>query len=172
MKDEGGREGVVMTSRCFFFVIGLAIGVAGCNRYSYPANKPPTASSINQDIIASHGAPKVAGVANLEVTGMVCQGKDYVIKVHYDQGFEGTQFLGLQYQILPKSANDVRVFTQPTGMLEIKPPTSSGDVTLTIPGDNIPGKDSDVLLRLKLKTLTILEATSPQEQVHISETCR
>ncbi len=144
----------------------------GCTRYSYPPNTPVTASALNQDLIASHGAPKLAGEARLEIAGMTCQGGDYVLKVHYEQGFESVQFLDLQYQVLPKSSNGAPVFTQPTGILEIKPPAHSGDVTLIIPGDKVPGKDADLLLRLRLKTLAIVEYASPQEQVHVSDTCR
>lgn len=160
-----------MNSRKFLIVVGLAILVAGCNRYNYPHNAV-TASSVNQDIVASHSAPKTMGDAHLEVMGMTCQGSDYAVNIHYEQGFDDVQFLDLQYQVLPKSGNVNVVFTQPTGMLEIKPPVASGDVTLTIPGAKIPGKDSDVLLRLKLKTRLIVEYLSVQEQVHVSDTCK
>lgn len=161
-----------MNTRKFLIGVGLAMLVAGCNHYSYPKSSSPTASSINQDIIASHSAPKTAGEASLEVEGVACQGSDYVVKVHYVQGFEDIQFLDLQYQVLPKSGSATISFTQPTGMLEIKPPAVSGDVTLTIPGNQIPGKDSDVLLRLKLKTRLIVDYLSVQEQIHISDICR
>lgn len=161
-----------MKTQRSLMVIGLAMIVAGCTRYSYPPNTPPTASTLNQDLIASHAAPKVAGVAHLEILGMACLGADYTVKVHYEQGFESVQFLDLQYQVLPKSSNSTHLFTQPTGQLEIKPPAPAGDVTLTIPGDKVPGKDSDVLFRLKLKTLTIVEFLSPQEQIHIGDVCK
>lgn len=161
-----------MNTRMFLIVVGLAMLDVGCTRYSYPPNTPATASSLNQDIIASHNAPKTLGRANLEVVSMACQGSDYAINVHYEQGFEDVRFLDLQYQALPKSGNGARTFTQPTGILEIKKPEVSGDVTLTIPGDKISGKDSDVLLRLRLKTLTVVEYVSVQEQVHISDVCR
>lgn len=161
-----------MNARWFPVVVGLAMLAAGCTRYSYPPNTPPTASSLNQDLIASLSAPKMAGVARLEVVGMACQGIDYEIKLRYDQGFDDVLFLDLQYQVLPKSSNGAQVFAQPTGILEIKPPAPTGDVTLTIPGAQVPGKDSDVLLRLKLKTVTIVEFISPQEQIHISDVCQ
>lgn len=161
-----------MNARKFLIGVGLSVLAAGCNRYSYPPSNVTTASSVNQDIIASHSAPKTAGEAHLEVASVACQGSDYVVKVRYDQGFEDIQFLDLQYQVLPKSSNVNLLFTQPTGTLEIKPPAESGDITLIIPGDKIPGKDSDVLLRLKLKTRLIVEYLSAQEQLHISDICR
>lgn len=161
-----------MNTRWFLMVVGLAMLGAGCNRYSYPPKATVTASSANQNLIASLSAPNVAGSARLDVAEMACQGGDYAVKIHYDQGFDAVQFLDLQYQVVPKSSNVTHLFTQPTGFLEITPPAKSGDVTLTIPGDKVPGGDSDVLLRLKLKTLTIVEYVSPQEQLHISDTCR
>lgn len=161
-----------MHTRQFLMVVGLAMLEVGCTRYSYPPNALPTASTINQDMIASLSAPKAPGVARLEVMGMTCQGTDYAITLHYEQGFEDVQFLDVQYQLLPRTSMGSPVFTQPSGFLEIKPPASAGDVTLTIPGDQVPGKDSDVLLRLKLKTLTVVEFISPQEQIHISDICR
>lgn len=161
-----------MNTRWFLIVVGLTMLFAGCNRYSYPPKATLTASSANQNLIASLSAPNAAGSARLDVVDMSCQGSDHVINVHYDQGFDAVQFLDLQYQVVPKSSNGTRVFTQSTGTLAVQPPTASGDLALTIPGEQIPGKDSDVLLRLKLKTLTVVEYISPQEQIHISETCR
>lgn len=160
-----------MMSRSILMMVMMA-AVAGCTRYGYPPNNMQSAASVNADLVAAHGTPKTLGRSHVRVDDVSCAGADYAIKVHYEHDFEKVEYLNLQYQVMPKSSHTAPLFTRPSGLLELDPWSVAGDVTLTVPGKLVTEKDSDILLRLKLKSKTVFEHLSAQEQVHISELCR
>jgi hypothetical protein len=131
-----------------------------------------SAAGVNADLVSSRMAPKTLGSSQVDVTGMSCAGGDYALNVHYTHDFENVDYIILQYQVVPKSSNTNPIFTKPTGVLELDPWAIAGDANLTIPGKFVSEKDSDILVRLKLKSKTVLEHLSFQKQAHISELCK
>lgn len=150
----------------------LVVAAAGCTRYSYPPNTMQSAAGVNADLVSSRVAPKTMGSSQVDVVSMSCESGNYALKVHYNHDFEKVDYITLQYQVVPKSSNTDPIFTKPTGLMDLDPWAIAGDVNLTIPGTLVTDKGSDILLRLKLKSRTVIEHLSAQEHVHISELCR
>lgn len=161
-----------MMSRMILVVLFVVMACTGCNRYSYPPNTMQSAAGVNADLVSSRVAPKTLGNSRLTVEGMSCAGSDYAIKVHYEHDFEQVEYISLQYQVVPKSSNPEPIFTRPNGLIDLDPWSIAGDVTLTVPAKWVTEKGSDILLRLKLKSKTVIEHLSAQEQVHVSALCR
>lgn len=161
-----------MKSRLILVVLFVVMACMGCDRYSYPPNTMQSATDVNADLVSSRVAPKTMGTSQVDVLSMSCAGSDYALKVHYSHDFEKVEYLNLQYQIVPKTSNPDPIFTRPSGLLELDPWAIAGEVTLTVPGTRVTERGSDILLRLKLKSKTVIEHLSAQEQVHISELCR
>lgn len=160
-----------MQRRCVLVVLVLVGMAAGCKQYSYP-EPAPTAASLNYDLIAGRTAPLSVGKSHMEVRDLQCSGPDYVLSVYYEHDFLDAQFAELQYQTLRSSSTTSPVFTRPAGVLALAPEQTKEVVSLTIPADQMPGKDSDVLLRLKIKSPTVLEYISSQEEVHVEGECK
>lgn len=152
-----------------FLVAGLAT-VSACNQYSYPESPTRPASGVNEQLF-SESAGLFRGGATVTITDLKCQGPDYVLTVHYDQSFEEVQHFSLQYQVSRPSPSTLPVFTQPTGIMALGRATPAGDVNLVIPGSQVIRDSSDILVRLKLSTPTVLEYTSGVELIHLDSLC-
>lgn len=159
-------------SRFILWALAIAILESGCAQYSYPSNQPSSASSLNTDLIASYAVPKTAVSSFVNVLSMTCQGMDYVVTTHFEHGFDKVVYASLQYQVLNPTTGQGQVFTVPTGIMDLDATQQSGDVQLIIPGSKVTEKNSDILLRLKLRSNTVFESLSPQEQIHVSELCQ
>lgn len=160
-----------MQRRCVLVVLVLVGMAAGCKQYSYP-EPAPTAASINYDLIAARTAPLSVGKSMIQVRDLQCSGADYTFTVYYEHDFIDAQSVELQYQTLPPSITTPPTFTQPMGVMTLAPETTTGEVGLTIPAADMPRKGSDVLLRLKIKSPTVLEYISSQEEVHVEGECQ
>lgn len=159
-------------SRLILWALAVVILESGCTHYSYPSNQPSAASSLNADLIASRAAPKTAGSSFVNVASMACQGTDYVISAHYEHSFDKVIYASLQYQVVDPTAGQSPIFTVPTGIMDLDATQQTGDVQLVIPGSKVTEKNSEILLRLKLRSKTVFESLSPQEQVHVGELCK
>ncbi len=157
----------------YLFLVALVIATVevGCTHYSYPPHTE-TASSLNADLISSHDAPKALGSAIFDIKTMTCQGADYLLTVHYDTTFEDIQYADLQYQVIPNNPGAQILFTQPNGSMSLDPKQASGDVVLKVAANQVTEKDSDILVRIKLRSKIVMDFVSAQEQIHVTDLCR
>lgn len=157
--------------RLILWALAVVVLESGCTHYNYPPNQLSTASSLNSDLIASRAAPKMDGYSSVNVLSMSCQGSDYVVAAHYEHNFDKVIYAGLQYQVVDPVAGGSPAFSVPAGTMDLDATQQSGDVQLIIPGSKIVEKNSEILLRLKLRSKTVFESISPQEEVHVSTLC-
>lgn len=162
-----------MMCRLFLIIIvATAMGTA-CNHYDYPASTPASsaAAALNQNLVSSYGTVTGNSSSHVSIQDMQCRGEDYVVTVHVGHNFEGVQYLALQYQVVYELSNGLPTFTQPMDTLVLDIAKSQADVVLTIPGANVLKPNSDILVRLKLKTRDVIEHTSAVESIHVTNAC-
>lgn len=152
-------------------IVAIAL-LAACTRYSYPENTAVPALSAQANLSSASSNGLTSASSSAQILDVSCQGDNYSLRVAYQHGFEKVTYQDLQYQIYAESNNSLRQITKPTGIVAIDNLESEGEVSFVIPSASFEEKESDVVVRLRLKTRQIIEATSPYDIIHIAGGCR
>ncbi|PIR20818.1 MAG: hypothetical protein COV45_04480 [Deltaproteobacteria bacterium CG11_big_fil_rev_8_21_14_0_20_47_16] len=152
-------------------LIIVAVVATACTRYSYPSSSAMPALSAQANLSSSTSPNSLKSSSSAKIVDVACVGSDYQLRVSYQQDFDKVIQQDLQYQVFPESSEEIRQVTHPTGTVPIETVAPKGEVTFVIPATKFQESQSDIVLRLRIKSQQIIEATSPYDIIHVSHGC-